>query len=336
MLRFFLALSIGTGAATASHAAAEACGIKIASSAPRTKALTPRSERPSRVLLLGDHSRRTATALFDAGHSVDVADRPSAARAASYQVVVTDEAHAEEARQAWPGVIIVSGEGSSQDVIERLEAKLEGNPNPRRVARRPIRELQARRPVATSSSSPRERIATGGSDQAPRAPIATGGSGQPATETVQVTASGSGPISEPDATGPVASATVTAAVEEPAVGDEPDEPRERRRAPTTRVFFRSSSSELSRGARAAVARTARWLVKHADREVTLEGHTSTIGPPEINEKLGEARAEAVKAYLIEKGVDESRIATTSFGLTRPRYKPGSNPKNRRVVIVVGR
>jgi outer membrane protein OmpA-like peptidoglycan-associated protein len=85
-----------------------------------------------------------------------------------------------------------------------------------------------------------------------------------------------------------------------------------------------------------VAKTARWLVKHSDRNVTLEGHTTTVGPADINEKLGEARAEAVKEYLIEKGVDESRIETTSFGLTQPAYKPGSNPKNRRVVMVIER
>ena len=271
MLRFFIALSIGATVGVVSHAAADACGIKIAANAPRTKKLTPRSERPSRVLLLGDQSRRTVTSLSDAGHSVDVAESSASARGQSYQIVVADSAHEEEARQAWPGVLVVSSEGSSEDVLERVEARLEGRPSPERVARRPVRELRARRPVATSSTEGRERVATGGGDEAGRAPIATGGSSQPATESVQVTASGSEPPVEaaaPPSTERVASATVTAEVDDPAEADDPTERRSRRRR-STRVFFRNSSAELSAGAQAVMARTARWLAKHCDTDKRL-------------------------------------------------------------------
>ena len=338
MLRIFIALSIGTAGFVARDHTAYPCGIKIAASAPRTKKLMPRSERPSRVLLLGDHSRRTVTALFDAGHSVDVADDATSARAQSYRVIVTDSAHEEEARRAWPGIIIVSSEGSSGDVLARVEAELRGRPNARRIARRPVRQLQARQPTATSDTSGRERIAAGQGEEARDAPIASGGSREPSSVSVQVTSSGSEPPAQPDARAAdqrVASAKVAAETKPPAAEEPPAEPERSNSRPSTRVFFRASSAALGSSARSSLRKTARWLAKHPGGRVTLEGHTFTVGPAEVNRRLGQGRADAVKEFLLQNGVDEARIQTESFGMTRPGYKPGTNPKNRRVVIVIG-
>jgi outer membrane protein OmpA-like peptidoglycan-associated protein len=280
--------------------------------------------------------------LFEAGHSVDVADDAASANGRSYQVVVTDSANAEQAREAWPGVIVVSSEGSSQDVLERIEVELLGKSKPQLVSRKPVRRLQARRPTATASTQARRPVGSGRGEQPSRAPIATGGNSESSSVSVEVTASSDTPAENPaDSAGTerVAAATVEPTPDEPAEADEPDEqprPRARRRGRTTRVFFRNASAELSSRVQSKLARKARWLLKHPDRSVTIEGHTNTVGPAQLNEKLSEARASSVKAFLLEKGVDESRIETESFGMTRPAYKPGSNPKNRRVMIVIER
>ncbi len=342
MFRIVIALSICAAGLVARSSSSDACGLKIAAAAPRTKKLTSQSERPSRVLLLGDHSTRTLSVLFEAGHSVDVADDTSSARARSYQIVVTDSAHEDQAQRAWPGVIVVSGEGSSQDVLDRVEGELVGKPSRPLVARRPVRRFQARRPTATASSEARRPVGTGRGDQPSRAPIATGGNSESSTVSVDVTASSDEPADKPaDSAGPkeVAAATVEPSPDEPAEAEEPAEQprrRARRRGRTTRVFFGNASAELSSRVQSKLARKARWLLKHPDRNVTIEGHTNTVGPAQLNEKLSEARASSVKAFLLEKGVDESRIETESFGMTRPAYRPGSNPRNRRVIMVIER
>ena len=51
--------------------------------------------------------------------------------------------------------------------------------------------------------------------------------------------------------------------------------------------------------------------------INVNGHTDRIGSPQYNQKLSEKRAEAVKAYLVSKGVDGSKIETYGFGKTMP-------------------
>jgi OOP family OmpA-OmpF porin len=51
--------------------------------------------------------------------------------------------------------------------------------------------------------------------------------------------------------------------------------------------------------------------------INVNGHTDRIGSPTYNQKLSEKRAESVKAYLVSKGVDRSKIETYGFGKTLP-------------------
>jgi outer membrane protein OmpA-like peptidoglycan-associated protein len=54
--------------------------------------------------------------------------------------------------------------------------------------------------------------------------------------------------------------------------------------------------------------------------VQLEGHTDSSGNPKANMELSEERVEAVKKYLVGKGVDKNRVKTKAFGGTRPLSK----------------
>lgn len=51
--------------------------------------------------------------------------------------------------------------------------------------------------------------------------------------------------------------------------------------------------------------------------IVVSGHTDRIGSAAYNQKLSEKRAEAVKTYLVAKGVDGSLIETFGFGKTQP-------------------
>lgn len=52
-------------------------------------------------------------------------------------------------------------------------------------------------------------------------------------------------------------------------------------------------------------------------KLSLEGHTDNVGTEEKNQMLSEARANAVKAYFVKKGIDKDRIATAGFGASKP-------------------
>ena len=51
--------------------------------------------------------------------------------------------------------------------------------------------------------------------------------------------------------------------------------------------------------------------------VNIDGHTDRIGSHEHNQRLSEKRAEAIKAYLVGKGVPADNINTNGFGKTQP-------------------
>jgi OOP family OmpA-OmpF porin len=66
--------------------------------------------------------------------------------------------------------------------------------------------------------------------------------------------------------------------------------------------------------------------------VNVNGHTDRLGSPQYNQKLSERRAEAVKGYLVSKGMDASQIETYGYGKTLP-IKSCPDTKDRRVLDV---
>jgi OOP family OmpA-OmpF porin len=80
------------------------------------------------------------------------------------------------------------------------------------------------------------------------------------------------------------------------------------------------------------------------RYINVNGHADRLGTPTYNQQLSEKRAEAVRAYLVSKGVDRSKVETFGFGKTLPvKSCPDSAKRaelieclspNRRVVVEV--
>lgn len=73
-------------------------------------------------------------------------------------------------------------------------------------------------------------------------------------------------------------------------------------------------------------------------KVGVSGHTDDVGSAAANQKLSEARALAVKQYLIKKGLPENRIESQGYGATKPigdNKSDAGRAQNRRVQIALG-
>jgi peptidoglycan-associated lipoprotein len=83
------------------------------------------------------------------------------------------------------------------------------------------------------------------------------------------------------------------------------------------VFFELDSSSIRDDARASLTTNANWLKRWTGTRINIEGHCDERGTPEYNLGLGERRANAVKAYLVELGVPADRITIVSKGKEAP-------------------
>jgi outer membrane protein OmpA-like peptidoglycan-associated protein len=57
----------------------------------------------------------------------------------------------------------------------------------------------------------------------------------------------------------------------------------------------------------------------ATLNLTIEGHTCSIGTNEYNMALGERRANAVRDYLVSRGIAATRLSTISYGEENPAH-----------------
>jgi outer membrane protein OmpA-like peptidoglycan-associated protein len=105
------------------------------------------------------------------------------------------------------------------------------------------------------------------------------------------------------------------------------------------VLFVTGKSELLPAARDRLSEVAKAILDGGDdRSVTVEGHTDSRGSDENNMKLSQARADAVRTYLVSLGLKPDRIAAQGRGEAQPvasNDTPEGRANNRRVEIVIG-
>jgi len=104
------------------------------------------------------------------------------------------------------------------------------------------------------------------------------------------------------------------------------------------VLFASGKSALLPAARSRLKQVAVALKSgDPDARYVVEGHTDSQGSPALNQKLSLARANAVRDYLVERGIVADRIEAEGHGADRPvadNANAEGRANNRRVEIVV--
>ncbi|GER59520.1 hypothetical protein ULMA_16280 [Patiriisocius marinus] len=104
-----------------------------------------------------------------------------------------------------------------------------------------------------------------------------------------------------------------------------------------RLYFNTGSSSLSNESINQIENVVAIMKAYPDVKVLFRGHTDNTGSVEGNNKLSASRALAVKANLVEKGIDASRIGTKGMGSVEPiadNATPEGRAKNRRIDVSI--
>ncbi|MGD0480131.1 MAG: OmpA family protein [Terracidiphilus sp.] len=103
------------------------------------------------------------------------------------------------------------------------------------------------------------------------------------------------------------------------------------------VLFDTGRYSLKPGAREKLAKVAGILIAYPSLNIAVGGYTDNVGGDDMNQKLSENRAGAVRDYLVQQGVVAGSVSATGFGNSSPvasNDNSGGRQENRRVELVV--
>jgi outer membrane protein OmpA-like peptidoglycan-associated protein len=103
------------------------------------------------------------------------------------------------------------------------------------------------------------------------------------------------------------------------------------------VLFDTGQYSLKPGAREKLAKVAGILLAYPGLNIAVGGYTDNVGGDEMNQKLSENRAGAVRNYLVEQGVTTNSVSAKGYGNTLPvasNDNSAGRQENRRVELVV--
>lgn len=101
------------------------------------------------------------------------------------------------------------------------------------------------------------------------------------------------------------------------------------------VLFAFDSADLHKNARRVLLPVVELFTRYPDLEIEVAGHTDSVGPAEYNQKLSQRRAEAVRQFLIDRGVPAGQVRAEGYGENEPvasNDTPEGREDNRRVEI----
>ena len=81
--------------------------------------------------------------------------------------------------------------------------------------------------------------------------------------------------------------------------------------------FKTNSAVLNKMADEKLGQVVDFSKRYPEADIQVDGYTDNVGSKPYNQKLSQRRADAVKSYLVKKGVDGSRIHTKGHGMEDP-------------------
>lgn len=106
------------------------------------------------------------------------------------------------------------------------------------------------------------------------------------------------------------------------------------------LLYNTNQTSLSRAHRDQLDQLVRYLGQDGEVEqVRIKGYTDSMGLSRVNRVVAQQRVEAVRAYLVEQGVEAGLISTRAYEETRAKFDnrtEAGRRKNRRVEIVLSR
>ena len=103
------------------------------------------------------------------------------------------------------------------------------------------------------------------------------------------------------------------------------------------VLFATGRSDLQPGGNNTLDKLIVFLNEYPDRSVAIEGHTDDVGSLDMNQALSQHRADAVKTYLTQHGIQFMRLTAAGMGETQPvadNLSASGRQQNRRVEVII--
>ncbi len=103
------------------------------------------------------------------------------------------------------------------------------------------------------------------------------------------------------------------------------------------VLFATGSADIQGGTNQNLEKLVNFLNQYPDRQVLIEGHTDNVGSAMFNQNLSRQRAESVRRFLTERGIENRRLSVSGYGFERPIASNDSatgRQQNRRVEVVI--
>jgi peptidoglycan-associated lipoprotein len=102
-----------------------------------------------------------------------------------------------------------------------------------------------------------------------------------------------------------------------------------------RVYFDFDSYSVRADATPILEAQAAWLRRYPAVQIRIEGNCDEMGTREYNLALGARRANAVREFLVARGVAASRIGTVSYGKEKPISDDDNQNRNGHTALVSG-
>lgn len=103
------------------------------------------------------------------------------------------------------------------------------------------------------------------------------------------------------------------------------------------VLFATGSADLQSGSNRNLEKLVDFLNAYPERSVLIEGHTDNVGSAQFNQTLSLKRADSVRRYLTDHGVQSRRLSVSGLGLERPvagNESAMGRQQNRRVEVII--